>query len=281
MSQKTGWIQKLIAFTQEYGVFITMFGMLASILLCLLQLILSVDNMLLLILALFLAGLVMLGGGAWETFVNRLWSVVFVGMMLIGAAALALAYFLSFEPNSPVSAKFRTLYRPEIQPLESQDLKISLDITPTQYMPGERGTITMRFDNHCEYTLVFESVMLETQKRFFEGFVIDYESASPPISQRKNKMGISTALFFGELPIVIPPGETYTVRLEIIANIPGDYSDEFFITPFMDLQRTEAVSVSFPSYSEKIFLVILPEKSAYGVCSRAERYIAGAAGGRF
>jgi hypothetical protein len=249
-------------FIEDYGIMITLLGILASMVLCVLQLILRVTNQLPLILALLLFGLVILGWGVWDTITSRFWSFASFSAMLIGAVILVFVYLLAFQPNSQVSLKFRSLYRPDMRTIKSQDLKISLDIAPTQYQPGERGTISMNFENHSEYTLVFETIMLETQKPFFEGFVVDYESAYPPISQRKNKMGVSTALFFGEEPIVIPPGGSYTAWVEIVANVSGDYSDEFFVTVFMDLQRTEAAPGAFVDHSEKFLLVILPEKSA-------------------
>lgn len=264
MQQRTNLSNRFKDFIEEHGIIITMLGILASVVLCVLQLILRVNNQLPLILALLLFGLVILGWGLWDTLANRFWSVVSLCAILIGAAILVFVYFLAFQPNSQVSLKFRSLYRPDIKTIKSQELKISLDIAPTQYQPGERGTISMNFENQSEYTLVFETIMLETQKHFFEGFVVDYESASPPISQRKNKMGVSTALFFEEEPVVIPPGETFTASVDILANGSGDYSDEFFVTVFIDLQRSEAAPGAFVDHSQKFLLVILPEKSASG-----------------
>ena len=256
-------------FIEDHGIMITLLGILASMVLCVLQLILRVTNQLPLILALLLFGLAVLGWGVWDTITSRYWSFASLSAMVIGVIILVFVYLLAFQPTSQVSLKFRSLYRPDMRTIKNQDLKISLDIAPTQYQPGERGTISMNFENHSDYTLVFETIMLETQKPFFEGFVVDYESAYPPISQRKNKMGLSTALFFGEEPIVIPPGESFTAWVEIVANVSGDYSDEFFVTVFMDLQRTEATPGAFIDHSKKFLLVILPEKTALGCLPHA------------
>ena len=244
---------------EEHSTTIGLFAFPVSIMLCLLQLFLRMDNYLLLIIALVLCGGVLLAWGAWLVFVDRV-SFVFSIMMFIGGILLALAYFLAFQSQGQVAGYFRKLYNPGTRVIKEDELKIELEITPETYQVGEKGEITIRLENRSEYELVFNSVMFEVRNQFYEGFLVDYGSASPRIMERKDKLGVSTALFFGEESIQIPPGGSYLIQVEIVASLPGDYSDEFFVVPFFDTGQTAALPRGDASITQKLMLSILPDQ---------------------
>ncbi len=88
--------------------------------------------------------------------------------------------------------------------------------------------------------------------------MINYESAVPPISERKEKLGVSIALFFGEEQIHILPDQAVDLQVGIVANIPGDYTDEYYAVLMVGL-NSKAMPRKIPEVSKKIFLVILSE----------------------
>ena len=244
------------AFFKDYGLILVVVAVPISGILCILQLVLSLDNMILLILALTVFGLALVGF-AIGTFFEGMFNIGFILMFIVGATALVLAYLLAFGPDSSVAQWFRNIYRPEVAVLENDQLDIVLEINPHQYQTGEVGSIRISFENLSEHTLVLNSVMFETRDKFFEGFVVDYESADPPINDRKEKIGNTTALFFSEEEMIISPSEKYTVKLEIVAFQPGDFSDNFFVFPEFDTLESEALG-AFIDYEEEINLVIFP-----------------------
>jgi len=101
--------------------------------------------------------------------------------------------------------------------------------------------------------------MFETKNKFYDGFVVDYKSANPPISERKNKLGVSIALFFGEEQTHIPPGEMAEFEVEIVANEPGDYTDTYYAVQVVGL-NSKATPKKIPEATETFFLVILAEE---------------------
>lgn len=245
-------------FFEDYGLILVVIAIPISGLLCILQLVLSLDNMFLLILALAVFGLALVGF-AIGTFFEGMFNFGFILMFIVGVAVLVLAYFLAFEPDSSVTQWFRNIYRPEVAALEEEQLEIILEIEPHQYQSGETGSILISFENLSEHTLVLNSVMFETQNQFFEGFVVDYNSADPSINDRKEKLGNTTALIFSEEEMIIPPGEKYLVKVEIVASQPGDYSDTFYVFPEFDTQESEALGMLL-DHEEEINIVIFPRE---------------------
>lgn len=246
------------AFFEDYGLILFLIAIPISGILCILQLVFSLDNMILLIIALAVIGLALVGF-AIGSFFEGMFNIGFILMFIVGAAVLVLAYFLAFEPDSSVTQWFCNIYRPEVAVLKEDQFEIVLDIDPHQYQSGETGSIMISFENLSEHTLVLNSVMFETRDQFYEGFVVDYDSADPPINNRKEKIGNTTALFFSAEEMIITPGEKYIVKVEIVANKPGDYSDTFYIFPEFDTLESEALGVLL-DHEEKINLVILPEE---------------------
>lgn len=242
---------------EQHGSTIGLLAFPISILLCLLQLFLRMDNYLLLIIALVVCGVVLLTWGAWLVFVDRM-SFVFLIMMFIGGILLVLAYFLSFQPQGQVAGYFRKLYNPGTRIIKDDELKIELDIAPKTFQVGEKGEITIRLENRSQYELVLSSVMFEVRDQFYEGFIVDYGSASPRIKERKDKLGVSTALFFGDETIHLPPNGSYLIHVAIVANHAGDYSDEFYVAPFFDSAQTAALPRGDTSITRKVMLSILP-----------------------
>ena len=244
------------AFFEDYGLFIVVIAVPISALLCILQFVLSPDSMILLLIALAIFGLALVAFSV-GSFFEGMFGFGFILMFIVGAATLVLAYFLAFEPDSTVTQWFGNIYRPEVEALEEDQLEIVLQIDPHQYQSGETGSIMISIENFSEHTVALDSVMFETRDRFFEGFVVDYESAAPPINDRREKIGNMTALFFSEEDIIIRSGEKYMIMVEIVAIQPGDYSDTFYVVPLFDTLDSEALN-AFLDHEEKLNLVILP-----------------------
>jgi len=244
------------AFFEENGLLLVVITVALSVILCILQFVLSLDSMIFLLIALAIFGLALVAF-AVGTFFEGMFNFFFILMFIVGAAVLVLAYFLAFEPGSTVTQWFRNNYRPDVEALDEELLVIKLDITPKQYQSGETGRILISLENLSEHTLVLDSVMFETRDQFFEGFVVDYENTDPPIKDRREKIGNTTALFFSEEEMIIPSGDIYIVKVEIVANQPGDYSDTFYVWPEFDTLESEALN-AFLDHKEKFNLVILP-----------------------
>ncbi len=151
------------------------------------------------------------------------------------------------------------LFETRSKGVSAKDIEVSLAISPTTYTPGEKGLIHIEVKNTSKYELILDSVMFETKKKFFDGFVVNYESAVPPISEKKEKLGVSIALFFGEEQIVIPPKQSVDLQVEIVANTPGDYTGEYYAVLLVGL-NSKAMPRGIPEVTEEFFLVILSEE---------------------
>ena len=244
---------------EDYGSLILLLTLPVSLTLCLIQYFIHSQSMLLLIIALLVSGPFLLWTGLRALAYKELRDFTTVGASLLGAVFLVWAGFLILKPESQVSIKSKMIFETRSKAVSSKDLEISLDISPTTYQPGDRGLIRIEINNKSQYELVLDSMMFETNKKFFEGFIVDYESAVPPISERKEKLGISIALFFGEQQIQIPPEETADFQIGIVANIPGDYTGDYYAIPLVGL-NSKAMPRKIPDVNERIFLVILSEE---------------------
>ena len=115
----------------------------------------------------------------------------------------------------------------------------------------------MSFENLSDHTLVLNSVMFETRDHFYEGFVVDYVSAAPPVKGREKKIGNIADLFFSEDEVINTPSEKYSVKVEIVANHHGDYSDNFCVFSESGMLESEALGVLL-DHEEKFKILIPP-----------------------
>ena len=211
----------LKTFMEEYGPLALLFALPLSMVLCLLQYLIKSKSMLFLIIGSLVSGPPLLIFSLKALVYKELRNFTTFAMGILGAALLIWAGFLIFKPASQITTKTRMLFETRSKAVSVKDIDVSLDISPTTYHPGDKRLISMRVKNNSKHELILDSVMFETKKKFFDGFVVNYESAVPPISERKEKLGVSIALFFGEEQIHILPDQAVDLRVEIVANIPG------------------------------------------------------------
>ena len=249
----------LRTFIEDFSPFALLIVLPISFVLCLLQYLLKSQSMLLLIIGSVLAGIPLLIFGLQALGYKELRNFTFYGMVVLGIVLLAWAGFLIFKPESQITVKSRMLFETRSKGVSAKDIEVELDISPTTYYPGEKGVIHIEVKNTSKYELVLDSVMFETKKKFFDGFVINYESALPPISEKKEKLGVSIALFFGEEQIHILPGGTAEFEVEIVANNPGDYTGEYYAVLLVGL-NSKAMPRGIPEATEEFFLVVLTEE---------------------
>ena len=230
-----------------------------SFVLCLLQYLLKSQSMLLVIIGCVLTGIPLLIFGIQALGYKELRNFTSYGMVLFGVVLLAWAGFLIFKPESQITIKSRMLFETRSKGVSAKEIEVSLDISPTTYTPGEKGLIHIEVRNNTKYELILDNVMFEAKKKFFDGFVVNYESAVPPISEKKEKLGVSIALFFGEEQIRIPPGGIAEFEVEIVANTPGDYTGEYYAVLLVGL-NSRAMPRRIPEVTEEFFLVVLAEE---------------------
>lgn len=246
------------AFVEDYGPLVLLFALPLSMILCLLQYLIKSKSMLFLIIGFLLSGSPLMIFSIKALFYKELRNLTSIAGGLLGAALLIWAGFLIFKPESQIATKTRMIFETRSKAVSVNDIEVSLDISPTTYHPGDEGLISIQIINNSEQELILDSVMFEAKKKFFDGFVINYESAVPPISERKEKLGVSIALFFGEEQIHILPDQAVDLQVGIVANIPGDYTDEYYAVLMVGL-NSKAMPRKIPEVSKKIFLVILSE----------------------
>lgn len=227
-----------------------------SLALCLLQYLIKSQSMLFLIIGSILSGMPLLIFGLKAMGYKELRNFTALAMVLLGVALLIWSGILVFKPTSQLAIKTQLLFETRSKAVYAEEITVSLEISPTTYYGGEKGLINIQVENNSEYVLILDSFMFETRNKFFDGFVVNYESAVPPISEKKEKLGISTALFFGEDQIIVPPGETTQAHVEIVANTPGDYTGEFYAVLLVGM-NSKAMPRKIPEVTEDIFLVIL------------------------
>ncbi len=247
------------SFFEDYGPLALLIVLPVSMVMCLLQYLIKPKSLLLLIIALLLSGLIILKVSLEAMAYKQLRNLTSGGGVLLGAALVIWAGFLIFKPTSQISTKTRMSFETRSKVVDAEEISVSLDISPTRYTPGERGKISIQVQNNSQYELILDSVMFETKNKFYDGFVVDYKSANPPISERKNKLGVSIALFFGEEQTHIPPGEMAEFEVEIVANEPGDYTDTYYAVQVVGL-NSKATPKKIPEATETFFLVILAEE---------------------
>jgi hypothetical protein len=247
------------SFFEAYGPLALLFAIPLSMVMCLLQYLVKPPSLLFLIIGLLVSGIMLLKTGIEGMSHKELRNLTSFGAFFSGAILLIWAGLLIFNPSSQIAAKTRMSFENRSKTVSAKEIDVTLDISPTSYTIGERGMITIRVTNNSKHELILDSVMFETRKKFFEGFVVDYDSAVPPISERKQKMGLSIALFFGEEQIHIPSGEKVDIHVEIVANTPGDYSDTYYAVLMVGLNST-AMPRKVPEDSKDIFLVILAQE---------------------
>ncbi len=249
---------RVIAFFEELGPFLLMITLPVSFVLCLLQYLVKSQSMLFLIIASLIGGVPLLVFGFKALAYKELRNFTSFGMLILGGVLLAWAGFLIFKPTGQISTKTRMLLETRSKAVDADEILVFLDISPTTYLPGDRGLIYIQVQNNTDKKLTLDSVMFETKKKFFDGFIVDYESAVPKISERKEKLGMSIALFFGEEQTKILPGQTAEFEVEIVANIPGDYAADYYAVLMVGL-NSEAMPRRIPEITKEIFLVIQPE----------------------
>jgi hypothetical protein len=249
----------LKAFFEDYGPFLLMIALPISFVLCLLQYFIKPKSMLLLIIALLFSGPLLLKTSIEALAHKQLRNLTSIGAGLLGAAILIWAGFLIFKPESQFTTKTRMLFETRSKAVPAKEIEVSLEISPTTYYPGDKGLIHIRVENNSDHELTLDSVMFETKKKFFDGFVVNYESAQPPISERKEKLGMSIALFFGEEQTRIPPGQSADFSVGIVANAPGDYAGEYYAVLLVGL-NSKAMPRGVPEVTEELFLVVLAEE---------------------
>lgn len=247
------------SFFEDYGPLVLLFVLPVSMVMCLLQYLIKPKSLLLLIIALLLSGLIILKVSIEALAYEEMRNLTSIGGVLLGAALVIWAGFLIFKPISQITTKTRMYFETRSKAVDDEEISVSLDISPTSYTPGERGQISIQVQNNSQYELILDSVMFETGNKFYDGFVVDYESANPPISERKNKLGVSIALFFGEDQTHILPGETAYFEVEIVANQPGDYTDNYYAV-LMAGVNSKARPKKIPEATEDFYLVILAEE---------------------
>ena len=247
------------SFFEEYGPMAIIIILPISMVLCLLQYLIKPKSLLLLIIALLLSGIMLLKTGIQGMAYKELRNLTAFGGVALGAGLLIWAGFLIFKPTSQITTKTRMSFETRSKAVDAEEISVTLDISPTRYTPGERGKINIEVQNNSQYELILDSVMFETKNKFYDGFVVDYESANPPISERKNKLGMSIALFFGEEQTHLLPGETAYFEVDIVANAPGDYTDTYYAVLVVGL-NSKATPKKIPEATETFFLVILAEE---------------------
>lgn len=245
---------KIKDFLEEYSPLALMLALPLSLVLCLLQYFIKPKSILLLIIALFVSGPILL-----KTSIEACAHKQLRNLTSIGAVFLIWAGFLIFKPESQITTKTRMLFETRSKGIPAEEIEVSLEISPTTYYPGDEGLISIRVENTSEYDLILDNVMFEAKKKFFDGFVVNYETAIPPIGERKEKLGVSIALFFGEEQILIPSGEAADFQVEIVAKTPGDYSGEYFAVLLVGL-NSKAMPRGIPEVTEEFFLVVLAEE---------------------
>ena len=248
---------KIAQFFVDNSLYLIMIAVFGAVILCLLQWIIKPQSLTLFIISLIVLGAFLTVIGLLALVAEGFGDFSFIIMGVLGVLMLGWAGLLLFKPENPIAAKTRAYLLTKKETIKTDLVDLSLDISPTSYYPGEKGQVTIQVENQSEYPLTLETVMFETFNQFFEGFIVDYESAQPPLSERKEKLGISTALFFLQKPLEIPAGEGATFTLDIVANKPGDYTSDFSVVLFVDAGST-AVPRSIPALDQEIYMVIFP-----------------------
>jgi len=246
----------LKSFVSDNSPLILMIVLPLSLILCLLQFLIKPQSMVYLIIGSILSGIPLLIIGLKALGYKELRNFTSLAMVLLGVIILAWAGYLIFKPTSQIATKTRLLFETRSKAVSAEEIKVSLEISPTTYYVGDKGNIIIRVENNSEHELILDSVMFETRKKFFDGFVVNYESANPPISEKKDKFGISSAIFFGEDQLMIPPGDSTRVQVEVIANTPGDYAGDYYAVLLVGV-NSKAMPRKIPEVTEEIFLVIL------------------------
>lgn len=249
----------LKAFFDEYGTLALVLALPLSMVLCLLQYFIKPHSMLLIIIGLLISGSLLLIFGLEAIAHKAFRNLSSIGAGLLGLIFLIWAAFLIFKPESQVTTKTRMFFETRSKAVSAKEIEVSLEILPTTYYPGDKGLISIRVENTSEYDLVLDNVMFEAKKKFYDGFVVNYESAIPPIGERKEKLGVSIALFFGEEQILIPPGEAADFQVEIVAKTPGDYTGEYYAVLLVGL-NSKAMPRGIPEVTEEFFLVVLADE---------------------
>ena len=231
------------SFFEEYGPLALLFAIPLSMVMCLLQYLVKPPSLLFLIIGLLVSGIMLLKTGIEGMSHKELRNLTSFGAFFSGAILLIWAGLLIFNPSSQIAAKTRMSFENRSKTVSAKDIEVTLDISPTTYYPGDKGLISIRVENTSDYDLILDNLMFEAKKKFFDGFVVNYESAEPPIGERKEKLGVSIALFFGEEQILISPGEAADFQVEIVAKTPGDYTGEYFAVLLVGLNSKAMIPV--------------------------------------
>jgi hypothetical protein len=175
-----------------------------------------------------------------------------LGAILLGAAALVFAFFVFFRPEHKIA---KTLMLSFQRGVKSHDFSLVLNVSPAEYRVGERGAVTVDITNQSNVTVEFSEMVLGLPKDFFDGFVVDFPTTPPHLQYNQQSIGGDTIVLSGE-GTRIEPGETFTARVEIVANLPGNYSGKF---TFMPVFSEESEALGTLQVKEKLTVTILPD----------------------
>jgi len=175
-----------------------------------------------------------------------------VGGILLGVAALVLAFFVFFKPEHRISKTMMLSFQ---RGVKNDELVLDLKVEPAEYRVGERGAVTVDITNHSDVTVEFSELVLGLPKDFFDGFVVDFPTTPPHLQYNQQSIGGDTMVLSGE-GTRLAPGETFAARVEIVANLPGNYSGKF---TFMPVFSEESQALGTVQVKEKLTVTILPE----------------------
>lgn len=117
-----------------------------------------------------------------------------------------------YRPEGQISVRNQILFQTRYRRVSAEDIVVSLNISSTTYSPGDLGVVNIQVGNNTDKELTLDSVMFETKKKFFDGFVVDYESADPPISERKEKLGLTIAFILMRIKFIYSPAAAMNTR---------------------------------------------------------------------
>jgi len=175
-----------------------------------------------------------------------------LGGLLLGAVALTLAFFVFFRPEHKIAKSVMLTFQ---RVVENEDLVVELSVEPVEYRVGERGAVTVDIANRSDVTVEFSELVLGMPKGFFDGFVVDFPTTPPHLEYNEQSIGGDTIVLSGE-GTRIAPGETFRARVEIVANLPGNYSGKFTFVPVFS---EESQALGAVQAKEKLTVTILPE----------------------
>lgn len=174
------------------------------------------------------------------------------GFLIVGLAFVVIGSLVMFAPDVGISQKVINIYQRGIQ---EKGLLMDIKVEPASYKPGDTGMITVSIQNNGNDSFILQDLDFDCQSKFFDGFIISYPTR-PELKDRNTKIGGYTGLFFKIEPTELAPGESFRIEVDIVANLPGDYTSKFGMLAQVS---ADGKSVKLFNHAEDINVTIFPK----------------------